>query len=495
MMLWIILTLMSCAAVAALTIPLVRRYETILESRKAGASVFADQLKEVEHDRSAGTISATEAEAAKIEIERRLLASAKLVNEMNPVSNRWKIVALAASTGLVALMAVNIYALLGRPDVPGAATTAPAVDQAAAPAASADQEAAAAGGSGDVDQMINGLAARLQQNPKDAEGWRMLGWSYFNRQRYQESADAYGKAMALDPSNLDYKSFYAEALVQAAGGMVIPIAQAAFDEVLKQDPKEFRARFYIALSREQAGDLTSALDQWTSLYADAPKGAGWLVDVKARIEDLGKRTGRDVSQVLAGATPAVAGAGSSTTALDAEAQQELISGMIAKLAAKLEANPQDREGWAMMIRSLKVQGNMAGAQAALDKAMKAFENDPSTRSQIMALAQSLGVMPAGDASASAPQISPDQIAAAQAFPASDQQAMITGMVDKLSARLTASPHDADGWMRLIRSRMVLNQPDMANDALAAALKEFATDAAVTGQINALATELGLTQTP
>lgn len=490
MMLWIILTLMCCAAVAALTIPLVRRYETILESRKAGAAVFIDQLNEVERDRASGTISEADADAAKIEIQRRLLATSKVATEINPVSNRWKIVALAASAGLVALLAVNIYALLGRPDLPGTATTAPAVDMAPAPAASADQSAAA-GGSGDVDQMINGLAAKLQQNPKDAEGWRMLGWSYFNRQRYQDSADAYGKAMALDPSNLDFKSSYAEALVQAAGGMVIPVAQATFDEVLKQDPKEFRARFYTALAREQAGDLTTALDQWTSLYADAPKDAGWLVDVKTRIEALGKRTGRDVSQIFASAGPAADAGG--TAALDAKAQQELISGMIAKLAAKLEANPQDRDGWAMMIRSLKVQGDMAGAQAALDQALKAFENDPSTRSQIAELAQSLGVVPAGDVSASAPQISADQIAAAQALPAPDQQAMITGMVDKLSARLAASPHDADGWMRLIRSRMVLNQPAMAKDALTAALKEFATDAAVTGQINALATELGLTQ--
>lgn len=494
MMLWIILTLLCCAAVAGLTIPLVRRYETILESRKAGATVFIDQLKEVERDRASGTISEADADAAKIEIQRRLLATTKVVTETNPVSNRWKIVALAASTGLVALMAVNIYGLLGRPDLPGAATTTPPVDVTTAPAASADQ-AAAAGGSGDVDQMINGLAAKLQQNPKDPEGWRMLGWSYFNRQRYQDSADAYGKAMALDPSNLDYRSSYAEALVQAAGGMVIPIAQATFDEVLKQDPKEFRARFYTALAREQAGDLTTALNQWISLSADAPKDAGWLVDVKARIDDLGKRTGRDVSQILASAGPAADAGG--TAALDAKAQQELVSGMIAKLAAKLEANPQDRDGWAMMIRSLKVQGDMAGAQAALSQAMKAFENDPSTRSQIAELAQSLGVVSAGTVSASAPQISADQIAAAQGLSASDQQVMITGMVDKLSARLAASPHDADGWMRLIRSRIVLNQPDMAKDALTAARKEFATDAAVTDQINALAAELGLTlnQTP
>jgi cytochrome c-type biogenesis protein CcmH len=283
-------------------------------------------------------------------------------------------------------------------------------------------------------------------------------------------------------------------MVQAAGGMVIPIAQATFDEVLKQDPKEFRARFYKALAREQAGDLTSALDQWTSLYADAPKDAGWLVDVTARIEDLGKRTGRDVSQVLASAAPAApAEEAGAAIALDAKARQELINGMIAKLAAKLEANPQDRDGWAMMIRSLKVQGDMTGAQAALAKAMKAFENDPSARSQIAGLAQSLGVVPAGDASASAPQISQDQIAAVQALPASDQEAMISGMVDKLSARLAASPRDAEGWLRLIRSQMVLNQPDKAKDALTAALKEFATDAAVTGQITALATELGLTQ--
>ncbi len=137
--------------------------------------------------------------------------------------------------------------------------------------------------------------------------------------------------------------------------------------------------------------------------------------------------------------------------------------MIAKLAARLEANPRDRDGWAMMIRSLKVKGDIAGAADALKKATEVFADDPATSAQIADLAKSLGV--AADASSqvpatSAPVITEKDVAAVKALPADDQQAMIKGMVDNLAAKLAQSPRDSEGWIRLIRSRMVLNQPDL-----------------------------------
>ncbi len=383
MVLWIVLTVMCSLAVMLVTIPLVRRYENYRDTASAGTNIFTDQLREIERDRGLGVIGEKEADLAKIEIERRLIAAAKNVAEPRPISPAWRTVALVSAVGFVVLGSVNMYALRGSPD-----KTAPPPP---APAAAAAQEAPAAGAptTAEVDAMIGKLAKRLEQNPGDADGWRMLGWSYFNTQRYEESAAAYGKAMAVDPANLDYKAAHAEALVQAAQGMVTPRAQDLFAEVLKADPKELRARFYTALAREQAGDFSAALDGWLSLLAEAPADAGWAPDVKTRIADLAKKTGRDVS------------------------------------------------------------------------------------------------------AASAPVVTEEDVAAVKALPADDQQAMIRGMVDNLAAKLAQSPRDSEGWLRLIRSRMVLNQPDLAREALKKAMAEFANDPAVSNQIVTSARQLGV----
>jgi cytochrome c-type biogenesis protein CcmH len=69
----------------------------------------------------------------------------------------------------------------------------------------------------DVDTMIERLAARLMTSPNDLQGWRMLGWSYFNMQRYDDAATAYAKAVELDPSSADLKRAYDEAKAKASG--------------------------------------------------------------------------------------------------------------------------------------------------------------------------------------------------------------------------------------------------------------------------------------
>ena len=64
--------------------------------------------------------------------------------------------------------------------------------------------------------MIERLAARLETAPEDVKGWRMLGWSYFNMERYEQAAAAYAKAVELDPSSAELKRSYEEAKAKAS---------------------------------------------------------------------------------------------------------------------------------------------------------------------------------------------------------------------------------------------------------------------------------------
>jgi cytochrome c-type biogenesis protein CcmH len=389
MTLWVILTLMACAACVVMSIPLIRKYENAKSSQSNGA-IYEAQLEQLDRDLQSGQIDATSASSARIEIQRRMLAALKEDTTARPLSPAWRGVALISTSGFVALLSIMLYAKLGSP------TLVPVVQQQTAAVVGPDPVAPAMG---QVDAMITKLEDRLKQNPADAEGWRMLGWSYFNTQRYQQSMDAYARAVALDPAKLDYLSALAEAKVQASQGIVTPQALATFKKVLSGNPSDPRSRFYEALQLEQAGDKAASLDKWLALLADAPDGEGWLVDVRAHIADLGKALGRDVSQ-------------------------------------QLKAPPQEM-------------------------------------------------------TAAAPQITQDDVTAIQSMPAADQQEMIRSMVDRLAAKLDASPRDAEGWVRLMRSRMVLLQKDEARAALSKALTIFADDVATQEQLKASATELGI----
>jgi cytochrome c-type biogenesis protein CcmH len=504
---WLISTMLCSAAAVGISIPLIRRFDKG-NSGSIDTAIYQDQLKEVEKDLELGTINVPEAESAKVEIQRRLTASEKTFVDVRPVSNGWRNIALAASAGLVILGGANLYNIMGSPDLPSAVSQP---QQAAAPAAAPQAEvvaaqpaapaATSASNPGQVDAMIAKLTARLQANPKDAEGWRMLGWSQFNLGHYPESADAYTKALELDPNNVDYKSAYAESLVQMTQGIVTPKALALIADVLAKQPKDSRARFYDALSHEQSGDQAGALDRWLALLADTPADAGWRDDVKQRITDLAKATGRDVTAALALPSLAPATAAPQQTMGQPE-KDAMVAGMIAKLAAKLEANPKDRDGWAMMIRSLTVSGDKKGADEALAKALDIFKDDKATIYGLKAVAQSAGgatapaaaAAPAASAvpsTAAAPVISEEQKTAIQALPEGDQKTMIKGMVERLAGKLAENPNDFDGWVRLMRSYQVLGEPDKAKDALGKALTTFSADAATTDKIKAAATELGI----
>lgn len=98
--------------------------------------------------------------------------------------------------------------------------------------------------------------------------------------------------------------------------------------------------------------------------------------------------------------------------------------------------------------------------------------------------------PAGSG-ADMPVLDAATIQAAQALPQTQQDSMVSGMVDRLAQRLAANPADADGWVRLLRARMVLGQRDQAAADLKSARAGLRADAAALGKVNAAARELAV----
>ena len=156
-----------------------------------------------------------------------------------------------------------------------------------------------------------------------------------------------------------------------------------------------------------------------------------------------------------------------------------VNSMIERLAARLDAAPDDVKGWRMLGWSYFNTGHYAEAATAYAKAVAL---DPSStelkRSQEEAQAMAAG-LPA------------EKMAKAEAAPPAERGPEIRAMVDGLAHRLESSPRDVDGWTRLLRSRVVLGEREVATAALRKALEVFKDDSAASSRISAAALELGL----
>jgi len=289
MLLWVILTFMVAVAVSGLTFSLMRRRDEGLV-RETAKSILAAQLADVDSRLAAGDLSAGEAGSLKTEIRRRILAEAREPDSRGtPVAARalpWLAIGVA---GCIALAATGLYAMLGRPDL---AALAPVQAKAQSEVANPAQ------GRADIAAMIAKLEAKMRERPNDPEGWRLLGWSYLVTGRAADAAAAYTRAVALDPKNADYRSSEGEALVRAADGQVTPSALDAFHGALKVDPNDPRAKYYLAMYKDQTGDHDGAMTDWIALIRSAPPDAPWLPDVRHFVENVARQRGLNIAAKL-----------------------------------------------------------------------------------------------------------------------------------------------------------------------------------------------------
>ena len=161
----------------------------------------------------------------------------------------------------------------------------------------------------DVETMIRRLATRLQQNPNDAEGWRMLGWSYFNTNRYAEAATAYDKAIALDPGN---------------------------------------------------AKLVAARDETKSMTGDQDEGP-----TAANVEAAAGLSDRD--------------------------RARMVASMVDGLAQRLAKSPHDEAGWVKLMRSRMVLGEAEAARKDFLSAKQVFADEPEVVSRLTEAARAVGV--------------------------------------------------------------------------------------------------------
>lgn len=336
---------------------------TQTDSAEAQVAIYKDQLAEIETDLARGMIEPVEAEAHRTEVARRLLAASG-TKEGPQGAGRRRFVLVPAL--LVPLLAFAVYARIGAPALPD-------MPQA--------ERLASAEKNNDLEALVYKVEKHLAKNPDDATGWEVVLPTYQAMGRFNDAAQAYRRLIAIKGPTAELYANLSEMLMFAGNGLMPAEGAAAAREALKLDPQHSKARYYEALSLHQEGKNAEALARFEALFADAPADAPWREAVVKQIAEV--KAGK--AQPSGPTQEQVEAAGS----MSAGDQQAMIRGMVDGLAAKLEADPKNLEGWLRLIRARMVLKEPDIAKSSLDKARAIFDGDQGALGQLAALAKEL----------------------------------------------------------------------------------------------------------
>jgi cytochrome c-type biogenesis protein CcmH len=357
MTLWFVFALMTVAAIFAVLWPLSRRGRPQPEGSEA--TVYKDQLAEIGRDVASGLIGPTEAEAARVEISRRLLAAAAVDERAPPAVSNLRLRRTAAIAALVGLpaMALAFYLPLGSPRL----GDFPLAERMRAP---------------DPDESLVNLVAQveahLEKNPTDGRGWNVVAPVLTKLGRYDDAVRAYRNSITYNGDNAERRADLGEALAGAAGGVVTAEAKAEFERAVAIKPDEAKARYFLGLAAAQDGRNAEAASIWRAMLEQASSDAPWrplVQDALARV---------DGAAVPALPSDTVAAAKDMNPA-DRDA---MIHTMVDRLATRLKQNGDDVEGWLRLVRAYMVLGDRDRAKGAQADARQAVANDAERLRQL-----------------------------------------------------------------------------------------------------------------
>ena len=263
-----------------------------------------------------------------------------VIRSAGGTSDRKKQPWLAVLAGLTIMaIGLGVYGALGQPKLALESLTEPART--------------------DYPALISMLAKRMPNRPGDVEGWALLGRGYLALGNAGQAEKALAHAVEAQKTERGGASpqllaSYGEAMTEA-NGQVTKEAEEVFRQALQEDPKDLVSRYYVGLALVNRGDKNGALQYWESLLADAPPNTPWR--------------GALVDQVAA--LKASAGGGAPNPAA-----------MVQQLADRLQASPNDLDGWIRLIRAYSVLGNKDKATEALSKARGVFANQAAAQAAL-----------------------------------------------------------------------------------------------------------------
>jgi len=250
---------------------LARRERGSVSRRAANVAIYRDQQRELDADLAAGKIAPADHQRARSELESRLLEDVDAAQDAAPRRGGR---GAAILVGLaVPACALAIYLFIGSPR---------AVDP------RADAHALSAG---QIEAMVERLAARLRENPEDAEGWKMLGRSYAVLGRFPEAVDAYSKAAARAPRDAQLLADLADALAMARGQSLRGEPEQLVWRALEIDPQNLKALALAGTVAFDRKDFKAAADYWQRMLPLVPPDSEDARTVRENVEEARKLAG------------------------------------------------------------------------------------------------------------------------------------------------------------------------------------------------------------
>jgi len=289
MVFWLVAVLLLAVALLFLLPPLIQKMqrdsnEDTFGRDELNATIFKDQLAELEWDLSAGVISQEQFEMAKHDLERSFLQDANTVADTS-VSQADRVVGRSAAVViavLIPILAVSIYNLLGS----GEAGLHPE---------EARPQVQAEGHEGTLEEQVRKLQDHLQQNPDDAEGWTMLARSYYFLKQYGAAAETFARTSALQQdSNAELLADYADALAMANGRNMAGRPYELVKKALKIEPRLQKALWLAGTATYQSGNFEDTLGYWKRLLEIFPKGSENYLQMQKNIAEIQQKLGLPV---------------------------------------------------------------------------------------------------------------------------------------------------------------------------------------------------------
>ena len=316
MTLWLLTGLVCLLAALLLLRPLVTRTPGRIAGDDRARRIYRDQLAELERDHAAGLISGPDHDAARLEIERRILATGDEPPARDRRGLRFAAVVMVLLVPAASLLLYGGY--FGSPD-------RQSLEHREAP-----------------DRSLADLEARTRDAPEDAEAWIALGYAALGAGMPERAVTALRRAESLLPEDPAVLSALGVALVNMEGGRVGDTSESLFRRLLALNPLDPVARFHLGLAAYQREDRAEALRIWRALAADTPADAPWRSELDERISIASRE--------------------------QVDGVHERVVAMVEGLADRLEQEPDDPDGWARLGRSYLVLGRREEGLEAYAKA-------------------------------------------------------------------------------------------------------------------------------
>ncbi len=377
MVFWLVCLVLTLVVAALVVAPLLRAPTVAAEN--PDVAIYRTQLAEIDRDVARSVLAADEAERAKTEVARRLLAAHK---STTPVGNKTR-PALAISlltVGLVGLLSFGVYWQLGAPgygDLPLESRLAASAEMRATRPGQAALEAATPTQDpvdvpADYLEAITQLRVIAPTRPDDLEAWELLAFHETELRNFAAAAAAQQNVVRIkgDDADINDLRIQLDLMVVATGGFISPEAEELAREILERDERNLAARYYLGAMYDQTDRPDLAFRLWRDVVENGDASQFHVANARALISDAAFRAGLEY------ALPEARGPSfddmQAASDMSPQDRQAMIGGMVAGLAERLATEGGPAQDWARLIRAYGVLGNQEAARTVWEEAQQVF---------------------------------------------------------------------------------------------------------------------------